>query len=144
MATKKITELSQANTVANNDLLVIVSNPASLSETKKVTVNTFFSNTHAAKITVTTLIANSATINSNTTFNGAIAINGSLQVGAITTTANASFQQFLTANQITILDSRTPANSAIDISRGTMFYDNNYIYIAVATNVIKRVALASF
>lgn len=144
MATKKITELSQANTIANNDLLVIVSNPASLSETKKVTVNTFFSNTYATKITVATLIANSATINSNTAFNGATTINGSLLVGAITTTANASFQQFLTANQITILDSRTPANSAIDISRGTMFYDNNYIYIAVATNVIKRVALASF
>ena len=144
MATKKITELSQANTVANNDLLVIVTNPSSLSETKKVTVNTFFSNTYATKITAATLVANSVTINSNATFSGATTINGNLLVGGMTATANISFQQVLTANQIAILDSRTPANSAIDVARGTMFYDNTYIYIAVGTNVVKRVALESF
>lgn len=104
MATKKITELSQANTIANNDLLVIVSNPASSSETKKVSVNTFFSNVFTTKTTAVTLIANTI------------------------------------INQ----DNRTPANSTITVTRGTMFYDNNYIYIAVSNNVIKRVALASF
>jgi hypothetical protein len=43
----------------------------------------------------------------------------------------------------------TPANSTVfvantDIGAGTMFYDANYIYIATANNVMKRVALSAF
>ncbi len=38
----------------------------------------------------------------------------------------------------------TPANSTITIQQGTSFHDNNYGYIAVANNVLKRFALSSF
>lgn len=39
----------------------------------------------------------------------------------------------------------TPANSAaLTVSRGTFLYDSNYLYIATANNVVKRVALSSF
>lgn len=39
----------------------------------------------------------------------------------------------------------TPANSsALTITSGTMLYDANYLYIAVANNVVKRVALSTF
>lgn len=40
--------------------------------------------------------------------------------------------------------STTPANSTITVSRGTIFYDTNYLYIAVANNTLKRIALSSF
>lgn len=41
--------------------------------------------------------------------------------------------------------SNTPANStALTIARGQIFYDNNYLYIAVANNLVKRVALGTF
>jgi hypothetical protein len=38
----------------------------------------------------------------------------------------------------------TPANSTITVPQGTMWYDTNYLYIAVANNTLKRVALTSF
>lgn len=38
----------------------------------------------------------------------------------------------------------TPANSSITVKAGVMFYDANYLYIAVANNTLKRVALSSF
>lgn len=39
----------------------------------------------------------------------------------------------------------TPANTtALTITAGTMLYDADYLYIAVANNVVKRVALSSF
>lgn len=38
----------------------------------------------------------------------------------------------------------TPANSTITITKGTMLYDTNYLYVAVANNTLKRVSLSSF
>jgi len=38
----------------------------------------------------------------------------------------------------------TPANSAITVQQGTIFYDNTYIYIATSNNTLKRVSLSSF
>ena len=126
MATKKITELSQANTVANNDLLVIVSNPDSSSETKKVTVGRLFNNTAGLVITANTITTNSFVVSNTATI------------------------KTLTANSITAVDAlinqnkQTPANSTITISQGRIFYDNNYLYIATSSNQLKRVALESF
>lgn len=147
MATKKITELSQANSVANNDLLVIVTNPASLSETKKVTVNTFFSNVVATKVTTTgpVTIGNTLNVTSNTVLSGNVYLTSPVLIsGSMTVTTNATYSQTLTANQIIINDRRTPANSTIDITAGTLFYDNTYLYIAVSQNLIKRIQLVSF
>jgi len=38
----------------------------------------------------------------------------------------------------------TPANSTITVKKGTLLFDNNYIYIATANNNLKRVALSTF
>ncbi len=38
----------------------------------------------------------------------------------------------------------TPANSAITIKQGTLMYNDSYLYVAVANNVIKRLPLESF
>ena len=38
----------------------------------------------------------------------------------------------------------TPANSTANAKAGTIWYDSNYLYIAVANNTIKRVSLNSF
>lgn len=93
----RITELETANSVGNTDFLVIVSDPSTLAETKKISVNTFFSNV------------------------------STLQV-----------------NNLVIFESNTPANSTITISAGKLLIDNNYIYYAVANNILKRIALESF
>lgn len=38
----------------------------------------------------------------------------------------------------------TPANSTANALQGTIWYDSSYLYVAVANNSIKRVALNSF
>jgi hypothetical protein len=45
---------------------------------------------------------------------------------------------------IPLMPNTTPANSTIAVKRGVMFHDNNYIYIATADNVLKRVAISAF
>lgn len=50
----------------------------------------------------------------------------------------------LSANTLVIRRNGTPANSAITVTQGTFFYDADYLYIAVANNTLKRVALSSF
>jgi len=43
-----------------------------------------------------------------------------------------------------VIRNATPANSSISVSQGTLFYDNTYLYIATANNVLKRVPLDNF
>lgn len=39
----------------------------------------------------------------------------------------------------------TPANStSMNVSQGALMWDSNYLYVAVANNVVKRLALATF
>lgn len=50
----------------------------------------------------------------------------------------------ISANTIILKTSQTPANSTITVTKGTILFDNNYIYVAIANNNLKRVALSSF
>ena len=57
--------------------------------------------------------------------------------------ANISSNNIAVGNlQITSLN--TPTNSTITVTRGSIFFDTNYAYFAVANNVLKRVSLATF
>lgn len=38
----------------------------------------------------------------------------------------------------------TPLSSTANVVQGTLWFDSNYVYVAVANNVIKRSALSSF
>lgn len=67
MATKKITELPQASSISANDLLVVVVNPSSLSDTQKVTVNTFFSNVAIGNTTINQLTVSDKRTPANST-----------------------------------------------------------------------------
>jgi hypothetical protein len=59
-----------------------------------------------------------------------------------TTIADAAV---LSANTIIVRNEQTPANTiALTISKGTVFFDENYIYVATANNTVKRAALTSF
>ena len=58
----------------------------------------------------------------------------------ITMTGNV----FLTANQLMIKRTFTPNTDSFTIGQGSLFYDNNYIYIAPLTDTVKRVKIKSF
>ena len=45
---------------------------------------------------------------------------------------------------LTFANLSTPANSTITCPQNTVFIDSSYIYVAIANNVLKRVALSSF
>ncbi|MCK5615898.1 hypothetical protein KAR91_79270 [Candidatus Pacearchaeota archaeon] len=50
----------------------------------------------------------------------------------------------LQANNLILTDLSTPANSTQTAVQGNFFFDDDFLYIATATNVLKRVALSSF
>jgi len=59
---------------------------------------------------------------------------------------NVIFNGDLTVvNNMVIPVKATPANtSALTIGKGSIFHDDNYLYVATANNVVKRVSLTAF
>lgn len=47
-------------------------------------------------------------------------------------------------NFLQISISNTPANSSIEVEKGTIFSDGDYLYVAVDTNHLKRIGLQDF
>ena len=59
--------------------------------------------------------------------------------------ANTTISQLeITGDRVVIQNTKTPASSTITITKGSIFFDTNYLYVATANNTIKRVALSSF
>lgn len=51
----------------------------------------------------------------------------------------------LSVNSLVLRSTLSPTNSgSLTIDKGTLFFDSNYLYVAVANNLVKRVALSSF
>lgn len=132
MATKKITELPAANTLSGSSLLVAVTDPSGAATTRKVTVANFFGN-----VTTNTVYNANVALNANTTANNLTV------TFANTTTLNVNTGTFV--NTLIIPYRSTPANStAVSISNNAIFHDGNFLYVAVGTNITKRVALSTF
>lgn len=47
-------------------------------------------------------------------------------------------------NVLVTENKQTPANSSVTVRKGTVFFDDSYLYVATANNVLKRVSLSSF
>lgn len=62
------------------------------------------------------------------------------------TAANVVLQDnfFISANNVIIRKRITPVTSSDIVANGTIWFDGDYIYAAVANNVIRRAALESF
>ena len=51
----------------------------------------------------------------------------------------------LSANTLVIRRAYTPMNStALEVAKGTVFFDSNYLYIATSDNHVKRLPLSDF
>lgn len=123
--TTKVSELTAALSVAGEDLLLVVDNPANTSsiETKRVTVNNFFSSL-------------------GVTSGNNIVANVSGNLLSVSTTSNVAvtklrFSTFATPSNSSYI------NATFTFQTGDMFADNNYIYVAVSNTIIKRVELSS-
>ena len=103
------------------------------------------SNTYVSKgLTVNNLFAN---VQSNTAFHGISTFHGNVVFENVTTfSANVEISGTLTlaTDQMVIDDRKTPANSTIIITQGTIFYDEDFLYVTTSNNTVKRITLNSF
>jgi hypothetical protein len=132
MADKKITQLPVATTAANTDLLLIVNDPVGSPVNKKIEIGDLFGET--AQTVVTTLDLRAS---SNATIGGSF-----VKVTPTNTFEVAGLADF-NHNRIRIRTSSTPANSnntLVGWPIGTIAWDVNYLYIAVSSSQIARIA----
>lgn len=130
MADRKVTQLDTLASAAPEDYLLIIDSPNGTPVSKKIRISAL------AGALPNTTIQGTLDVSSNTTISGT----------KVTVSANATFSgnSVFATNEIVITTSQTPANSTITVTKGTMFWDNNYLYVAVSNNVLKRATLASF
>lgn len=124
---KKLSELNAATSVTNTDLIMIVTDVdnSALIETKKLQVQ------NLANGLFTVVSGNNITAN---------VVGSTITVGVndVVAFTAVNFKSPITPANSTVLTANT------DVGAGTMFYDADFLYIATANNVIKRVALGDF
>lgn len=136
MADKKITQLTALTAPANTDLILIVDDPSGTPVSKKVELGDIFGETAQTAFQKIDITASG-----NATVGGAIV--------KITPTTRFEVEGLADFNndEIRIRTAQTPAssnNTALGWSVGTIAWDANYLYIAVNSSTIKRVALDTF
>lgn len=121
MADKKVTSLTAATSVTDDDLFMVVDDPAGTPASKKLTVGALFGSVPSAAVFTkdVTVSGDNATISANTLFSGA----GNLILTSGTPTSNK------------------PSLTIPPVSSGSIWFDDNYIYVAVNSTTIKRAAL---
>jgi hypothetical protein len=170
MADKKVTELTALTSASRDDLLLIVNDPSGTPESRKITIGNFFSNV----VTPTTFKSNTAFTGTTVSFTANTFVKGTNILNAVNDRiqiANAAARYAnsrntiltgrttainVTANSVTITATKgmvlsgvygAPAssNAAVEgVAAGTIFYSNNFIYIATDANTIKRIQLDAF
>jgi len=62
----------------------------------------------------------------------------------VTTLFSNTANLTVVSNTLVTENKQTPANSSVTVRKGTIFFDDTYLYIATANNTLKRVTLESF
>ena len=141
MADKKVTQLTALTTTAGNDLLYVIDDPTGTPVSKKISMNDFF-----GAVASNTVHNGTVTNNANTTLNGA---NTAISANVNFTKAGAG-QVKIASGTVTLSGKATVTsnNATTQLGagglQGTMFWDENYLYVATSNTVIKRVALSIF
>jgi len=122
MADSKVTQLPTLVGPASEDLLYVIDNPNGTPASKKITLKDFFGN-----------------VTSNTN------ISQTLTVAGATSLADVDVDT-ITVGEVLVLGPKVTPGSSTDTTNpsGTIFWDDNYLYIKITGSVLKRVALASF
>jgi len=117
MADQKVSELASLATAAGEDLLYVVDDPNGTPVSKNISLNSLL-----GAVPANTTFTQTATFNNKVTVaNGHITLSTSKTVGS---------------------------NNATNVlgagAQGSIFWDENYLYVAVSNTQIKRVALSVF
>lgn len=126
MADRKITEFVEMTIFAGEDLLNFIDDPDGTPVNKKASLDTFL-----------------ASLPSNTN------ISGTFSVGANTLLSDSgelrvNTGRVILANNTTVSSNNATTQFGVTGMEGAVFWDSNYIYVAVSNTQIKRVALEVF
>jgi hypothetical protein len=134
----KTSALTSVVSLANNDLIPVVISPDTTPANRKITIHQLIgalpSNAHFLAL---------LQVDGNATLSGpSNYIGGNTTIHGILATRNLTVAN----NNLIIAQAHgTPANStSTTITAGSVFWDANYLYVATATNIVKRAALSTF
>jgi hypothetical protein len=139
MADRKITELAALTAPNQKDLLYTVDDPTGTPVSKKISLYDLF-----GSVPANTSVSGTLTVSANSTFNGA---NSVVSANLNITSTNGPK---VNAGYVTLASKTTVgSNNATTVLgqgglQGSIFWDDNYLYVATANNQIKRIALSVF
>lgn len=139
MADRKITELTALTAPDQKDLLYVVDDPSGTPVSKKISLYDLF-----GSVPANTSVSGTLTVSANSTINGA---NSVVSANLNITSTNGPK---VNAGYVTLASKTTVgSNNATTVLgqgglQGSIFWDDDYLYVATANNQIKRVALSVF
>ena len=135
MADQKVSDLSSLTTPASEDLLLVVDNPNGTPASKSITLKNLFGAVPA------NTVVNRLTTNANTTLNGS----NTYITANVNATGISTINQLKVANNhLVISTAQTPGSNSATGAAGEIAWDTDYIYVCIADNIWKRVAISSF
>lgn len=117
MADKKVTELASLSTPAGEDVIYIIDDPSGTPVSKKISLATLL-----------------GAVPSPTTFSASVTLNNKV-------TAANGVMTLATSKSVSTNNASTLLGSGM---QGSIFWDENYLYVATSNTQIKRVGLSSF
>jgi len=139
MADRKITELTALTAPNQKDLLYVVDDPNGTPASKKISLYNLF-----GSVPANTSISGTLNVSANTTINGAnTVVSANLN---ITSTNGPKIDAGVVTLALTTTVGSNNATTVLGQGglQGSIFWDENYLYVATSNTQIKRVALSVF
>ena len=125
MADQKLSQLTFITTPTGVDRLYIVDDPNGTPVSKALTLDTLF-----------------GTISSNVSANGTTILSGNVTLGSTGKYVSVD-SPYIKVNKATVSSNNT-TTQINSTGAGSIFWDENYLYVATSNTTIKRVALSAF
>jgi len=139
MADKKVTQLTSLTSPASEDLLLVIDNPSGTPTSKQITVKNLFGSAPS-----NTSITGTLTVSANTTLNGSNTVISS-NVNMTSTRGPRTSAKWITVAKTT---GSVSNNATTELGEGglegSIFWDEDFLYVATSNTVVKRVALSVF
>ena len=139
MADKKVTQLTSLTSPASEDLLLVIDNPSGTPTSKQITVKNLLGSAPS-----NTSITGTLTVAANTTLNGSNTVISS-NVNMTSTRGPRTSAKWITIAKTT---GSVSNNATTELGsgglEGSIFWDEDFLYVATSNTVVKRVALSVF
>lgn len=139
MADRKITELAALTAPDQKDLLYVVDDPDGTPVSKRISLYNLF-----GSVPANTSFSGTVTVSANTTLNGANTVVSS-NVNITSAKGPKIDAGFVTlASKTTVSSNNATTVLGAGGLQGSIFWDEDYLYVATSNTQVKRVALSVF